>query len=1026
MPRRPVVMLDAGPAVVLSNGEEVELSRFQGWLVSLVYVHGATGISADSVTRLLWGRLPKSRAKKSLSQLVYSLGSACNGETLISRVGDRLVPMAPAKGLLFRVRPDAPTAEAEFVMEQKVRQVTAEHLGRLWKQCEDAIAAGELSTAISILEEIASIDGSRAEPILDAAWLESRLGRFRSAELRLLRFIKTGRDDREVSRIANALEHLRRGLPLPASGPQSNGCGRPTFIGRSSLITLLRNSLGAKEVSHVLVYGEAGIGRSRTLAEFLMEVSLRRPELKVAAVQATAADRGSPYSLATRLAVSVDPEGHGVTFDPKSDDLKSFTHRIASVLVPEHNSRGLVVGIDDLHNADPSSLLVIRELCARYAHAGWTLISTVLADPDSHQSPVEEYLSASFSGILTTRLGELESDDAQRLLSEVRPSLSEGERLRIIRTLGGHPGLLCDRKLIDQVIVTGDFAGESVLANVAKARLRHLLPDETLLGRILGLLRSTSSVERLVSITNWDPIRVLRALESLVQQQVLERAGDHFSVKSPLIRTALRTSMTSGEKRLIHQLIVERSEDKGEASLPEIAYHTKQGGLPTALLTKALAREADRLENEGAFPEALEHLMSACGLDEGMSHRPLLERAGQLSDRLRRHRTAAQCYERAAEIAEAEGAGRQATRNAARSLMSLARVHPKHVDLSRVESILQDCIADKEWDAAAEILEINLWILDFHGDSPRTRRLLLEADRISPRTESLRAKAWVSFARARYAYLGDTAQGLPAAEESVELARQTDDPWLTGRCLNRLLICLYFTGRLNLPEGAQALQTCDVHIQESGDDTLRQDVRYNLANWYVDTGDCDAAQVHLEDLMEGTLPKGSAFEDARLWILKGEIQVHQGHAAEALECFRQAESTDPGLTGSHRVHSAAGKVLALLELGRIGEAMSHEQLLWSIGPNDRLSHNPSLIALARARLRVRQGKVDAAVDDLTEFAKYLGSWMVPGLLTVRLEQFRLQRRSRMQILGDESRLAFELAASLSLDRLASLLRPFCH
>jgi tetratricopeptide (TPR) repeat protein len=222
-----------------------------------------------------------------------------------------------------------------------------------------------------------------------------------------------------------------------------------------------------------------------------------------------------------------------------------------------------------------------------------------------------------------------------------------------------------------------------------------------------------------------------------------------------------------------------------------------------------------------------------------------------------------------------------------------------------------------------------------------------------------------------------------------------------------------FRGFLNLKEGQEAIARCTDHVEGTHDELLRQDLYYNVSNWLLDTGEVALAKEEVERLKRRAPERQSPLEMARLAILEGEIHFAAGRPAEALRCFQQAERAG-ALNGTHASHNTAGQVLALLDLGRRSEALKLAEALEDISAKDRLGHNPALIATAKGRTQLRKGDPAEAIETLRRFADVSEDWMVPGHLSLRLEQFRLMKRYGMALPPRDVEAALALARDLRL------------
>ena len=88
-PLRIEVRLFGGPTVLV-GGEAIKLSKYQSYLVALVFGHGEEGISRSRVIEFLWDEPDGVHQRHRLSQLLYGVNSKC-GRKIINDDGGFLV-----------------------------------------------------------------------------------------------------------------------------------------------------------------------------------------------------------------------------------------------------------------------------------------------------------------------------------------------------------------------------------------------------------------------------------------------------------------------------------------------------------------------------------------------------------------------------------------------------------------------------------------------------------------------------------------------------------------------------------------------------------------------------------------------------------------------------------------------------------------------------------------------------------------------------------------------------------------------
>ena len=102
-PQHIEVRLFGGP-VVLVEGEAIKLSRYQSYLVALVFGHGDEGISRARVIEFLWDEPDGVHQRHRLSQLLYGINRKCGRKIMRDDGGFLLGDVADQSCDLTRVR----------------------------------------------------------------------------------------------------------------------------------------------------------------------------------------------------------------------------------------------------------------------------------------------------------------------------------------------------------------------------------------------------------------------------------------------------------------------------------------------------------------------------------------------------------------------------------------------------------------------------------------------------------------------------------------------------------------------------------------------------------------------------------------------------------------------------------------------------------------------------------------------------------------------------------------------------------
>ncbi len=160
--------------MVLVEGEAIKLSRYQSYLVALVFGHGEEGISRSRAIELMWDEPDGVHQRHRLSQVLYGINKKCgrkimrdDGGFLLIDVADRSCDLtqvlqsagnkefagldAPRlRDFLSRIE-NAPTAAFEHWHESATRRIEDGFTDALVRACANAEVGGRWSDLGALL-----------------------------------------------------------------------------------------------------------------------------------------------------------------------------------------------------------------------------------------------------------------------------------------------------------------------------------------------------------------------------------------------------------------------------------------------------------------------------------------------------------------------------------------------------------------------------------------------------------------------------------------------------------------------------------------------------------------------------------------------------------------------------------------------------------------------------------------------------------------------------------------------------------
>ena len=403
--------------------------------------------------------------------------------------------------------------------------------------------------------------------------------------------------------------------------PVARICGREAEIGALGE-ALGRVAAGGPAI--VLVEGEAGIGKTRLLAEVLEDAADRR--MCVAAGRAEELERTRPFGvLAAALGCtrsSPDPRRAaiaGLLAAPGAGQLGPITvtsdsglrFRVVDAftdLVEELALGGpLVLGLDDMQWADPSSLLTVGALARRLTGLPVGIIGCLrpfprVAELDRLAGALEaagarHLVLHPLTGEAVTGLVAqvVAAEPGPRLLAEVAGAA--GNPLFVTELLGA----LAQEEAILTVGGRAEVAQTVLPPTLRLTILRRLsfLPETTLQAlRSASVLGSAFSLTDLATVTGRPAVDLSVVLREAIRARMLEDDGARLRFRHELIRDAMYEDLAGSMRRDLHREAGQRLANAGAPAL-QVAEHLARGAATgdteaVTWLTRAARQAAPR------------------------------------------------------------------------------------------------------------------------------------------------------------------------------------------------------------------------------------------------------------------------------------------------------------------------------------------------------------------------------------------------------------------------------------------------
>ncbi|HZC99067.1 MAG TPA: AAA family ATPase [Actinomycetes bacterium] len=708
------------------------------------------------------------------------------------------------------------------------------------------------------------------------------------------------------------------------------GVSSPVLVGRDAEVAQLRAALGraaAGQPATVVVAGEAGVGKTRLVAELLRHagevgavalsggcldvaegvlayapmVEALRSLVRIMGPGELEGVLGGARGELARLAPELGPQAGGEQAAPLAparlfELLLGVLHRLAE--------RGpVLLVVEDLHWADRSTRDLVGFL-VRNLRAGVALVLTYRSDELHRRHPLRPFLA------------ELDrSGRAERL------ELGRLGRRELAELLTGILGGPAAPALVGEILTRSGgnpfFAEELLAAHLEGARLPLAL-RELVLARVEGLSEAAQRVLQVAAVAG---TRVDHELLAAVVGREAEQLV--WLPREAVTHHVLAVDEASGAYVFRHALVQE--------AIYEDLLPVQRGPLHGAYARALEGRIEQRGSGSGATAvergQLAYHWYAAHDLGQAL---PACVQAGQaaesasaLAEALGHYERALQLWEQVPEAAARSPLDRVSLLHRAAEVANLAGRYDRAVVLGRM--------ALDGVDGAAEPLRAGALLerlARYHwpaGDTPRAMAAVEQAVATIPAERPLAERARALAAHGQLLMLlAHYSQARPRCEEAVAVARQVGARAEEGHALTTLGTSLGVLGRM------------------------------------------EAGIAHLEQGRQIAEELGNVDDLLRAHANLATILELSGRAADAVEVYLAgvALARQLGALGGYGTNLLPNAAIALLSLGRLEEA---ERLLAEVFDLDLLSPAHRLRPLtARGLLRLWQGDLAAAQADFRQ------------------------------------------------------------
>jgi len=570
----------------------------------------------------------------------------------------------------------------------------------------------------------------------------------------------------------------------------------------------------------------------------------------------------------------------------------------------------LLIVLDDLHFADPSSLHFLEQLAPELPSSKIAILATAgtASEIPARSREVFERI-ARMPSFRSHVLRPLTLPELSELVSWIAGGsiLSAEEQLRWHAETEGNPLWVeqLARSATESDRSTRPSAGDgpSGLVGVLLERIRRLADLDRRVLTYAAVLGREFEFPRLAGVIGLGEERVTESLDRLVRVGALrERGGEVYEFSSEAVRGGVYAEMTETRRRILHRKVAFALETLGGSSDFELSRQFYLGRVDEKAVEYNI-RAAGAATRASAFDSAASHLARALEAERRRPDRDrrrevrLLTEEGRLLGECGDSRRAEEVLHEAVALARAGAAGGV---DLGRAVLALAWARSERAEFRSAEALAVEALTLMESTATPRdrlsvhrILGTVYWRLGDLSRAEEHQRTALEiAERDGTPLEL--GHSLVDVANVITRDLGRAEEALSLYQRAGELFAGADEQIARSRALMNRATLEHDVGRVDdaFRDVAVALEAAE----RSRSPTWSCYCLINLAQWEAERRSAAAARVAIDRASALVEPIGDPLALLEIAMIRGEIEELDGafeeaemHLQEALRTARERQ-----------------------------------------------------------------------------------------------------------------------------------------